>query len=175
MQPPSDLDKFNAYILLWRIFRDWNTPKRYLRLTHFLYLLFLMIFSPAQPWLPKDKDEYRPLPLPYIDWMLRRWFGITSYEPGTLAYWAPRLCVVTVFYFGPYLVEYYVCPDEGGLALSIDSKNESKPRQKVPCTERDGGRGVKISGVPFQSEKPPPADPVESGDLITWTDEEQSD
>ncbi len=175
MQPPADFDKFNAYLVLWRIYKDWKTPQRYLRLAYFLYLLVLMTFSPAQPWLLEMGDASRALPLPYIDWILRNWFGIAFYDPASLAYWAPRFCVVVVFFYGPHLVDCYVCPEEGGIALSIDSNNEPKPRRKVPCIERDGGSSEKISGVPFQSEKHPLASPVESGDLITWTDDKQSD
>lgn len=56
---------------------------------------------------------------------------------------------------------------------SKNSKMEPKTSGTPPRIERDGRISEKISSVPFQPEKPPSVDPVESGDLITWVDEDQ--
>ncbi len=99
-----------------------------------------------------------------MDWIVRRWVGVASYEPRTLAYWVPRLCVVTVFHLAQYIAVVYF----------LGNDRPRKTSRVVPCVERDGRISEKISSVPFEPEKPPSVDPVESGDLITWVDEEQS-
>ncbi len=68
----------------------------------------------------------------------------------------------------------YVWPAEEGIIRFNNSQRKRRTSRKVSCIERYGGNIEKISEVPFESEMPPPADPVESGNLITWTDEKRS-